>query len=112
MRALLRIGVALAKLLAVTVLALLVFLTGTYFQVRGALPLIVNALPDAPCGVSKRKPCCARRQPPPLNRTLLRKSKLAGKGSTLMLASLESAPDPIVKVEVWKFTINASGTTL
>src|SRR6185312_13136895 len=33
-----RLGVVLAKLLAGTALAILVFLTGTYFQVLGALP--------------------------------------------------------------------------
>src|SRR6185503_14102968 len=33
-----RLGVLLAKLLAGTALAILVFLTGTYFQVLGALP--------------------------------------------------------------------------
>src|SRR5947199_4872666 len=38
MRALLRIGVGLAKLAAGSVLALAIFLAGTYFQVHGALP--------------------------------------------------------------------------
>ena len=38
MRTLLRIGVGLAQLAAGLVLALAVFLTGTYFQVKGALP--------------------------------------------------------------------------
>ncbi len=38
MQALGRLGVVLAKLLAGTALAILVFLVGTYFQVRGALP--------------------------------------------------------------------------
>src|SRR5712675_2757338 len=33
-----RLGVSLAKVLAGTVLAILVFLTGAFFQVRGALP--------------------------------------------------------------------------
>jgi penicillin amidase len=37
-RALGRIGIVLAKLLAGTALAILVFMIGTYFQVRGALP--------------------------------------------------------------------------
>lgn len=38
MRRLLRLGAGLAKFLAGVVLAILVFLTGAYFQVRGALP--------------------------------------------------------------------------
>ena len=38
MRALSRLGIVLAKLIAGTSLAIVIFLTGTYFQVRGALP--------------------------------------------------------------------------